>query len=267
MKKIVLIIVPALICGIALMTGCEKQESDLEGVDGIIGCWANPVYEYDNYPKAIICYKRVKTLPTNSPSIKFLDDETLVERKNSGDCATPPIAYGDFSGNWQIENNNEIKIDVDYWGGVEQKTWKIISVTNTSLRIEINVEDTQYNKTTENEIDLSDSRIGDAQIVCCGVQAPQQNLTWLNDIIKKANTDATLENNVGTIWLEEYKGKDIFVTDMKFGSGGLMYHLFDCSGNNFALQIEKEELDSFTENMKLNIVVYSNLNKFLSEYK
>ena len=144
MKKIVFMIIPALICGIALMTGCERQEPNLEGFDDIIGCWANPVYEYDIYPIAVICYQRVKTLPANSPSIKFLNDGTLIERKNIGWCGTPPITYGDFSGNWQVENDNDIKIDVAYWGGVEQKTWKIVNVTNTSLSIEINVENVQY---------------------------------------------------------------------------------------------------------------------------
>ena len=145
MKKIVLFIVPALICGIVLMTGCKKQESDLEGFDNIIGCWANPVYEYDIYPKAIICYERVESLPYNSPSIKFLNNRKLIERKNIGWCGTPPITYGDFSGKWKIEKNNNLKIDVAYWGGMEQRTWKIIDVTDTSLRIEINVENTQYN--------------------------------------------------------------------------------------------------------------------------
>ena len=145
MKRLVLTIIPALICGMVLMTGCKKQESDFEGFESIIGCWANPVYEYDIYPIAVICYERVKTLPANLPSIKFLSDGTLIERKNIGWCATPPVAYGDFSGKWQIENNNDIKIDVAYWGGMEQKTWKIINITNTSLSIEINVENIQYN--------------------------------------------------------------------------------------------------------------------------
>ena len=83
-------------------------------------------------------------MPANSPSIKFLNDGTLIERKNSGWCGTPPIAYADFSGNWRVQNGNII-IDVAYWGGMEQRAWKIIDVTNTSLKIEINVENTQYN--------------------------------------------------------------------------------------------------------------------------
>ena len=116
----------------------------------------------------------------------------------------------------------------------------------------------------ENEIDLSDPRIQNTQVVCCDVQSPQQNLPWLSDIIKKANNDAKPEYNVGTIWLEEYNGMKIFVTNMKFGSGGIMYHYFDCSGNNLALQMEKEELDSFAENMKLDVVIYSNYYSFFS---
>ena len=144
MKKTIFMIISALICGITLMTGCKKQELNLEGFDNIIGCWANPVYEYDIYPKAVILYKRVKTLPANSSSIKFLNDGTLIERKNAGWCGTPPIVYADFSGNWRVQNKNII-IDVAYWGGMEQKTWKIIDVTNTSLRIEINVENIKYN--------------------------------------------------------------------------------------------------------------------------
>ena len=145
MKKIVLIIVPALICGIALMTGCGKQEPDLEGFDNIIGCWANPVYEYDIYPKAVICYERVKALPvSNSYGIKFLKNGTLIERKLAGWCATPPAVHSNYSGKWKIQNNNEIKIDVAYWGGMEHKTWKIINVTRTTLTIEIIVTDTQY---------------------------------------------------------------------------------------------------------------------------
>lgn len=144
MKRTVLIIVTALICGTVLMTGCEKRNPNLEGFDDIIGCWANPTNEYDIYPKLVICYERVTNLPDDSPSIKFLNDGTLIERKNAGWCGTPPITYSDFPGNWQVENSNNIKINVAYWGGMIQHTWKIVDITNTSLRIEINTEDIQY---------------------------------------------------------------------------------------------------------------------------
>ena len=71
------------------------------------------------------------------------------------------------------------------------------------------------------------------QVVCCGVENPQNNLLWLNDLIRKANSDKT-GNYVGTIWLEEYKGKNFFITNMMLGSGGVLYWIFDCNGNHFA---------------------------------
>ena len=145
MGKNILIIVSALLFSITFMTGCDKQNPDLKGFDSIIGCWANPVYESNMYPNAVYCYERVPTLPANSPSIKFLKNGTLIERKGAGWCATPPITYGDFSGTWQLRNDNDIKINVAFWGGMEQKIWKIVDVTNTSLRIEVIVEDIQYN--------------------------------------------------------------------------------------------------------------------------
>jgi hypothetical protein len=38
-------------------------------------------------------------------------------------------------------------------------------------------------------------------------------------------TDKT-GNYWGTIWLEKYKGQDVFVTNMGLGSGGIMYYFF-----------------------------------------
>ena len=50
-------------------------------------------------------------------------------------------------------------------------------------------------------------------------------------MITKAENDKT-GNYIGTIWLIKYKGKDIFVTDMALGSGGIANYFFDCSGNH-----------------------------------
>ncbi|MDR1335768.1 MAG: hypothetical protein LBK22_02940 [Tannerella sp.] len=62
----------------------------------------------------------------------------------------------------------------------------------------------------------------------CG-DRPQENLPWLKELIEKAKTDKT-GNYLGSIWLEHYKGKDIFVTNMMLGSGGIANWFFDCSG-------------------------------------
>ena len=120
---------------------------------------------------------------------------------------------------------------------------------------------TSCNSSQKDEIDEIQIGVQNPQIVCCGKENPQQNLPWLRDLIKKANSDETL-NYLGTIWLEEYKGEYIFVTDMKMGSGGLYYHFFDCSGKDIASEIE----DSFLEGLstRLNVIIYSNISKILS---
>ncbi len=109
----------------------------------------------------------------------------------------------------------------------------------------------------------------------CGCEQPQKELPWLKELIKKAETDKT-GNYWGTIWLLNYKGQDIFVTDMMLGSGGIANYFFDCSGNHLIWRrgedycpsdfvgkghfyIEDEEdFGKFFHNSKLGVIVYSN---------
>jgi hypothetical protein len=75
----------------------------------------------------------------------------------------------------------------------------------------------------------------DDDCVACGVRQPQENLPWLKALIEKAETDRT-GNYFGVIWLVKYKEKNLFVTNMMLGSGGVLYWAFDCSGNHFILK-------------------------------
>ncbi|MDR2911270.1 MAG: hypothetical protein LBV47_07920 [Bacteroidales bacterium] len=114
----------------------------------------------------------------------------------------------------------------------------------------------------------------DDAINCDCTNNPQENLPWLKELIKKAESDKT-GNYWGDIWLENYDGQEIFVTNMMLGSGGVLYYFFDCYGNHlisrngegycpkefvgdhhFFLKNE-ENFESFILNMKLDVVVYS----------
>jgi len=53
-----------------------------------------------------------------------------------------------------------------------------------------------------------------------------ENLQWLKELIDLSKTDKT-GHYLGCIWLENYKGQDIFVTNMMLGSGGIMHWFFD----------------------------------------
>ena len=66
----------------------------------------------------------------------------------------------------------------------------------------------------------------------CNCADPQKELPWLKELIQKAEADTT-SNYLGCIWYEKHNEQDIFVTNMMLGSGGVMYWVFDCSGNHF----------------------------------
>ncbi len=89
-----------------------------------------------------------------------------------------------------------------------------------------------------------------SELTACGIKEPQKNIEWLSKLIAKAENDKT-GNYWGTIWLEKYKGNDVFVTDMALGSGGIMYYYFDCQGNAFVPESHPE--------MKFNCVIYTNI--------
>ena len=108
----------------------------------------------------------------------------------------------------------------------------------------------------------------------CGCKEPSEELPWLKNLIEKAKNDKT-GNYLGYIWLENYKGQDIFVTNMMLGSGGIMNWFLDCSGNHFIFHkevencpacnfignhhvyIEDEDFQFFISNMKYDVIIYS----------
>jgi hypothetical protein len=129
---------------------------------------------------------------------------------------------------------------------------------------------------------LDDSSVINPNIAC-GVKNPQENLPWLKELIKQAEKDKSFQDTghmpghyMGTIWLVKHKGKDFFVTSMKFGSGGIMYWIFNCSGSHYAGEgtscvadeyvgdhhflLEEGDLPLLNEmNLDSSNVVYSNI--------
>ena len=111
-------------------------------------------------------------------------------------------------------------------------------------------------------------------ITACGCEDIQRDLSWLAELIEKSKNDET-GNYVGTIWLVNFKGQDIFVTDMMLGSGGILNYFIDCSGNHLTSKsggeswcpkefvgdghffIEDEDFGDFMRNTELDVVIYS----------
>ena len=101
-----------------------------------IGCWTHPVHTYHADGKRFVLYERANTLSADSESIEFLENGSLIERKNAGFCGTPPVSYANYSGNWHVQNGNII-IDVAYWGGMEHRNCIVIEITGTALQMEV----------------------------------------------------------------------------------------------------------------------------------
>ncbi len=64
----------------------------------------------------------------------------------------------------------------------------------------------------------------------CGIENSATNLSWLADILLKAENDQT-GNYMGSIWIKGYQGQDYIVTDMALESGGLKFYCFACNGD------------------------------------
>lgn len=112
---------------------------------------------------------------------------------------------------------------------------------------------------------------------CCSCRLNSTGINgWVcSGICTKAENDKT-GNYIGTIWLIKYKGKDIFVTDMALGSGGIANYFFDCSGNhliwrngesycpsdyvgkNHFYVDDEKDFANFFHDVKLDVVIYSN---------
>jgi hypothetical protein len=94
MKKLFLIII---LIG-TLSYSCSKDKTNIDPNNLLIGVW-----NYSTYQDNAIVYTR--NLEFNDVNCyRFNADGSLVERKNSGWCGTPPISYADYDGTWTILN-------------------------------------------------------------------------------------------------------------------------------------------------------------------
>lgn len=129
LKLIIMKYLP-LVLFLGLFFSCDKDSNNAANIDpAILGSWINP-----NYDDSIIVLERSKKLKDADYGIEFKEDGSLIERKNSGWCGTPPIHYSDFKGTWSVENSL-IRISVDYWGGKAEYEWEIESIDSNKLTV------------------------------------------------------------------------------------------------------------------------------------
>jgi len=116
-----------------LLFSCEKDlnESDALGENAdLVGTWVENGYEGD-----LTLLKRSNNLEESNYGFTIEEDGSFVERKNSGWCGTPPIAYDNFEGNWEALSDSLIEITVGYWGGIMTYQMRIVTLDEKDLKI------------------------------------------------------------------------------------------------------------------------------------
>jgi hypothetical protein len=114
---------------VPVLFSCHKDEFKIDPNNLLIGVW-----NQSDYQGNVIVYARQKGFADN-PCYKFNIDGTLVERKNSGFCGTPPVSYADYNGSWTMLNDTLMQITSGYWGGTSTYKLEINLVTTDSLKV------------------------------------------------------------------------------------------------------------------------------------
>jgi hypothetical protein len=96
----------------------------------IIGTWIENGYEED-----VTILQREDQLDPSKYGFTIEDNGSFIERKNSGWCGTPPIAYANFEGSWVALSDSLIEITVAYWGGTMTYQMRIVSLGTEELQI------------------------------------------------------------------------------------------------------------------------------------
>lgn len=133
------ILLVALFAGLTF--SCQKDLNQVQdSSQPILGSWIIQTYQ-----DSVTVFEKASDLKSNSFGISFKDNGSLIERKNAGWCATPPVSCADYNGTWAMKDSI-IQISVDYWGGKAEYRWKLISIDNNKLKIVKQFE--KYTQTT-----------------------------------------------------------------------------------------------------------------------
>lgn len=127
------------------MKNCKKYLLTLPLILILISCTDNPVNEnipanldgtwvYRSYENDVYTMEKSLSLENDNSGLVILQNGTFVDRKIVGWCGTPPVVYDNYQGNWESLSDKELKVTVGYWGGTENYTMEIVSVTNSLLK-------------------------------------------------------------------------------------------------------------------------------------
>jgi hypothetical protein len=113
----------------SFLFSCKKDEIKIDYDNLLIGVW-----NYSDFKDDATIFTRSSDFIDNL-CYKFNPDGTLIERKNSGFCGTPPVSYSDYPGSWKAINDTVIEINGIYWGGTTTYQLEIESLNTDTLKV------------------------------------------------------------------------------------------------------------------------------------
>jgi hypothetical protein len=113
----------------ALIFSCTKDEIKIDPNNPLIGIW-----NYSSQETNTLVFTRSQEFSDNY-CYRFNVDGTLIERNISGWCATPPVSYTNYQGNWTMQNDTLINVNVTYYDGKRNYKLAIEEVNANSLKL------------------------------------------------------------------------------------------------------------------------------------
>ena len=117
----------------ALLLSCSEdmQETEMLGDNvEIIGTWIENGYDDD-----VTLLERSTQLDQSKYGFVISGDGSFTERKNAGWCATPPVSYDNFEGEWVALSDSLLEITVGFWGGTINYQIRIVFLDQENLGI------------------------------------------------------------------------------------------------------------------------------------
>ena len=115
---------------VAFSTASCSKPNDPNGANDLNGTWVRV-----GYGESTTILRKSVELKANEYGFIIHSDGRFKERKNSGFCGTPPISYANFEGDWTLLSENQLDINVGYWGGNTSFKIEIILLSSNELKI------------------------------------------------------------------------------------------------------------------------------------
>lgn len=117
-----------------VFTACKKENAEpIKMPEGLYSIWVE-----NGYNEKISIFKKSNEFDQYKYGFQFMDDGKFIERKNSGWCGTPPIAYTNYEGKWSKVSDSLVNVESEYWGGTMFFLLEIISINENELKVRYN---------------------------------------------------------------------------------------------------------------------------------